>query len=135
MADRTLLIQYTVNQRKERPAGLRVWSDGVLQRPAEDNPPPTEAERLDVDREIRWTDIRTLTVDQVTAIQVAILSIGFFDLPARLLINYCKEDPGTAIWTAYVEGRCGRVVVFDPRPKRSPELDTFSAQLNEIIAR
>jgi hypothetical protein len=50
-----------------------------------------------------------------------------------MLINYCKEDPGTAIWTVNVDGQTARVVVFDPRPRRNEALDMLSKQINDII--
>ncbi len=134
MAERAVLLQYVTNQRTERPGGRRIWSDGLVQRCAEDNPLPGPTERLDLDRDLRWQDERRLTPDQVGAIRSAIHDIGFFDLPPRLLINYCKEDPGATIWTVNLDGRTGRVVAYDPRPKRSPELDRLTAILNDVLA-
>jgi hypothetical protein len=133
MSDRVVVLQKVVNQRTEPPAGLRIWSDGLAQRPAADNPLPAATERLDKDRDLRWEDDRQLSRSQVAAVQEAIRKVGFFDLPPVMLINYCKEDPGTAIWTANVDGQTARVVVFDPRPRRSAELDRLSVALDEIL--
>jgi hypothetical protein len=134
MAERTVLLQHVTNQRTERPGGLRIWSDGLVQRPAENNPPPGPTDRLDLDRELQWRDERTLTEEQTRAIREAIQDVGFFDLPPRMLINYCKEDPGTAIWTVNLDRRSGRIVVYDPRPRRSAELDRLSAVLARVLA-
>ncbi|HVO42774.1 MAG TPA: hypothetical protein VMT34_09130 [Aggregatilineales bacterium] len=134
MSEPTVLLQFVTYQRDLRPSGRRIWSDGRVQRAAEDNPLPGSGERLDLDREIAWADEQTLSAEQIAALRDAILAVRFFDLPVRMLINYCKEDPGTTIWTAMVDGRSGRVVVFDPRPRRSPELDTLLARLTEVLA-
>ena len=133
MSERVVLIQQVTNQRTHPPTGFRIWSDGLVQRAA-DNPPPTETERLDVDRELKWRDETQLNDTQLQAIREAIQQVSFFDLPPRLLINYCKEDPGAAIWTVNLDGQSARVVVFDPRPKRRVELDRLSAALAEIRA-
>ena len=133
MTERMVLIQCVTNQRTERPTGFRIWTDGLVQRSAPDNPLPGPTERLDVDRNLIWQDERHLDSEQVNAIRDAIYQVKFFELPPRLLINYCKEDPGTAIWTANVEGQTARVVVFDPRPRRSTALDTLSKQIGDII--
>jgi hypothetical protein len=133
MAERSILLQYIINQRTERPVGLRIWSDGELQRPAETNLPPDPTARLDNDRDLDWQTVSQLSVEQVEEIKQAVQQIGFFDLPPRLLINYCKEDPGTMIWTVNLDGQTHRVVVFDPRPKRSAQLDQLSATLKNIL--
>src|SRR5262245_540003 len=122
MAERTVLLQYVINQRNEAPRGLRIWSDGAVQRTADDNPPPTATEMLEKDRALNWVDSQALTGEQVETIRQAIRNSGIFDLPPRLLINYCKEDPGTAIWSVNVDGQTARVVVYDPRPRRSAEI-------------
>jgi hypothetical protein len=135
MSERFVLLQRITNQRGERPVGVRIWSDGVVQRAADDNPPPGPTERLDVDRDLKWQDERRLDPQQVETIRTAIQDSGFFDLPPRLLINYCKEDPGAAIWIVNLSGRMARVVVYDPRPRRSPELDQLSALLDSALSR
>ena len=132
MADRIVLIQCVITQRTERPTGFRIWTDGVVQRPA-DNVLPNATERLDLDRNLAWQDERQLSADQVNTIRDTIRQIKFLELPTRLLINYCKEDPGTAIWTVNVDGQVGRVVVFDPRPRRNEALDRLSKQISDII--
>ncbi len=53
MTERTILVQRVINQRTEQPDGLRIWSDGLFQRTAEDNPPPGSMDRLDKDRELK----------------------------------------------------------------------------------
>ncbi len=135
MADRVVILQKVFNQRVERPSGLRIWSDGLVQRPTADNPLPAATERLDKERDLQWQDDRQLTTSQVDAIRQAIRQTNFFDLPAVLLINYCKEDPGTAIWTVNLDGTTACVVVFDPRPRRNAELDRLSAALDEILGK
>jgi hypothetical protein len=135
MSERSVLLQRITNQRGERPDGLRIWSDGMVQRVSEDNPPPDATERLDVDRELKWQDERHLDPEQVDAIRAAIQDSGFFDLPPRLLINYCKDDPGAAIWTVNLNGRTAHVVLYDPRPRRSPVLDRLSANLDTLLTR
>lgn len=133
MTERMVLIQCVIAQRTECPTGFRIWTDGVVQHPTAHNPLPNPTERLDLDRPLDWEDECQLNMDQVNAIRDAIRQVKFFDLPPRLLINYCKEDPGTAIWTVNVDGQTGRVVVFDPRPRRSAELDTLSKHITDII--
>jgi|GEM_PF-6605875 hypothetical protein len=135
MSDRIIVLQKVISQRTQPPVGLRIWSDGLVQRPAADNPLPAATERLDKDRDLRWEDDRRLSRSQIEAVQEAIRQVGFFALPPVMLINYCKEDPGTAIWTANVDGQTARVVVFDPRPRRSAELDRLSAVLDEILGK
>lgn len=133
MSDRVVVLQKVVNQRTAPPSGLRIWSDGLVQRSAADNPLPTATERLDKDRDLKWQDDGHLASSQVEVVREAIRQVGFFDLPPVMLINYCKEDPGTAIWAVNVDGQTARVVVFDPRPRRSAELDRLSAALDEIL--
>ena len=62
---------------------------------------------------------------------VIIQESGFFELEARLLINYCKEDPGVGIWEIELNGQRHRVVVFDPRPRRSPVIDSLLKALDQ----
>ncbi|MCC7449977.1 MAG: hypothetical protein IT324_21345 [Anaerolineae bacterium] len=135
MTERMVLVQCVITQRTERPAGFRIWTDGLVQRPAPDNSLPNATERLDLDRSLAWQDERRLSAAQINTIRETIHQIQFFDLPPRLLINYCKEDPGTAIWTVNVDGQTGRVVVFDPRPRRSEALDMLSKHISDIIGR
>ncbi len=59
---------------------------------------------------------------------------GFFELQPVLLINYCKEDPGKAIWTVTPDGQTARVVVFDPRPRRSTAIDLLNQAIDRIFA-
>ncbi len=134
MAERIVVIQYVINQRNERPTGLRIWSDGLVQRCAADAPLPGATERLDRDRDLPWQDTGQLATTELEKVRNAVLQSGFFDLPSMLLINYCKEDPGTAIWTVTIEGRTARVVVFDPRPRRDPAIDHLIAVLDGIHA-
>ncbi len=133
MTDTDVLIQYVIVQRKERPMGKRVLQNGTIQRTSPDNALPDPDELLERDRVLNWQDAGHLAPDQLQAIKAAIVESGFFDLPARLLINYCKEDPGTAIWTANIDGRIGRVVLYDPRPRRSAELDKLLGLLTPIL--
>jgi hypothetical protein len=133
MPEQNILIQYVINQRNERPTGRRVWSDGQIQRCADDNSPPGMTDLLERDRELNWQDEKQIGAEQVDAIRTAIRESGFFDLPPRLLINYCKDDPGTAIWTVNLDGQTARVVVYDPRPRRSTEIDRLLAALNGVL--
>jgi hypothetical protein len=133
MTERTVLIQRIINQRTAQPDGLRIWSDGLLQRTAEDNPPPGSMDRLDKDRELKWRVIAQLSPEQVEEIRATIRSSGFFELQPVLLINYCKEDPGTAIWTVSLDGQTARVVVFDPRTRRSSAIDLLNQALDRIL--
>lgn len=134
MPERDILIQYVINQRGERPTGLRVWSDGQVQRCADDNTPPGMTDLLERDRELNWQDEKQIGTEQVEVLRAAIRDSGFFNLAPRLLINYCKEDPGTAIWTVNLDGQTARVVVYDPRPRRSAEIDKLLAALNAVVA-
>src|SRR5215813_5176685 len=109
MIERYVLLQRVINQRNMRPDGLRIWSDGQVQRSAEDNLPPDPTDRLDKDRDLKWVDTQQLTVYQVNAVRTAIRSSGFFELAPLLLINYCLDDPGTAIWTVNVGDETARV--------------------------
>ena len=128
-----IVLQYVIVQRDQRPSGRRVLADGKLQHVATENPLPTPTERLDLDRVLTWQDERVLAAESIQAIRQAVLDSGFFDLEPRLLINYCKEDPPAAIWTVNVEGRQARVVVFDPRPKRSAAIDKLNETLKAIL--
>ncbi len=134
MTDPQIVLQYVIMQRDQHPTGRRVLADGKVQRTTADNALPTPDDRLDLDRALTWEDEQLLPSEKLQAIRQAVLDSDFFDLPARLLINYCKEDPGTAIWTANVADRQARVVVFDPRPKRSAEIDRLLAALNSILS-
>jgi len=88
---------------------------------------------LERDRDLKWQAARTLSTEPVEAIKTAIRVSNFFALESRLLINYCKEDPNTMIWTVNLDGQSWRVVVFDPRPRRHPKLDALSKTLDEIL--
>jgi hypothetical protein len=127
-----VILQYIINQRGEVPTGQRLLDDGSVQRAAANNPQPTETERLDLDRELTWETTGQISTEQLSTISAAVAESGFFDLEPKLLINYCKEDPGTGIWTVNVGGRSHHVVVFDPRPRRSAVIDKLVALLKEI---
>jgi len=128
-----IVLQYIVNQRGSAPTGLRVAADGTVSRPAADSAPPGPTARLDVERpDVVWVDIGHIGVEGVESVREALRANRFFELPARLLINYCKEDPPAAIWTATLDGKTTRVTVFDPRPKRSAEIDGLLAALQRI---
>jgi len=133
MTDVTILVQYTVTQREERPSGFRIWSDGRVQRAAESNPLPTPTERLDVERQIEWADVRTLDAAQLEKARLALRTANFAEMPPKLLINYCKEDPGAGLWIVNVDGQSGRVVVYDPRPKRNAALDTLLSEISSYV--
>ena len=133
MPDRVVLIQYVTQQRTELPKGQRIWTDGLLQKVGRDNTLPGPTDPLERDRDLKWQDERQLTAEQVEAIKTAIGNSKFFELEPRLLINYCKEDPGTMIWAVNLDGQTWRVVVYDPRPRRSPDLDNLSKTLTEIL--
>jgi hypothetical protein len=132
MAQRIVLVQVVTIQRAEHPTGLRIWSDGTVQRGIGELPGPTEL--LEKDRALDWTDIHTLNDDQLDTVRSIIRQSGIFDLEPRLLINYCKEDPGVAIWTVSLDGQTARVVVYDPRPRRSPQLDRLMQVINGVLA-
>ena len=133
MSDRIIVLQRVIQHRSERPSGLRIWSDGLVERSSSENVPPGPDDRLDRDRELSWTDVQHLTDEQVAALKEVIRRANFFDLPPVLLINYCTEDPGTAIWTVTLDDSTWRVVVFDPRPRRSPALDILNNFLKELL--
>jgi hypothetical protein len=130
--DAPILLQYVITQRGERPSGQRVLQDGTLQAVAADNPPPSATEPLDRDRVLVWETRSHLSAEQVAAIKATILATDLFDLPPKLLINYCKEDPGTGVWSADVDGRKARVVVYDPKPKRSAAVDSLMVAFNAL---
>ena len=132
MTERTVLVQVVTVQRAERPTGLRIWLDGSVQRGSGTQPDATEL--LEKDRTLDWTDSGTLNDDQVNVVSAAIRQGGFFDLEPRLLINYCKEDPGVAIWTVNLDGQTKRVAIYDPRPRRSPILDALLQTINAVVA-
>jgi len=132
MPESDILIQYVTIERTQRPTGRRVLTDGTLQRTAADNPLPGPDDLLERERALNWMTERRLSSDSIQAIKKAINDSGAFDLPPRLLINYCKEDPGVAIWTISIDGRQTRIVVFDPKPKRSAELDGLLLAMNLI---
>ena len=132
MAERTVLVQVVTIQRADRPTGLRIWSDGTVQHGIGEKPGQTEL--LEKDRVLDWTDINILNGDQLATIGTEIAQSGIFGLEPRLLINYCKEDPGVAIWTVNLDGQTARVVIYDPRPRRSPELDRLWQAINGVIA-
>lgn len=136
MTERAIFIQYAIHQRNEHPTGIRIWSDGLVQRCSAANPLPLPTDNLERDRDLIWEDDqqkKALTADQLNTLADAVRQSSFFALPPRLLINYCKEDPGTMIWTITLDGQTGRVVVFDPRPKRSPELDILLKILTNLL--
>ncbi len=128
-----ILIQFVTVQRQQRPTGRRVLLDGLLQRTSDDNALPGPDDLLEKDRALNWQDERRLTAEQIQAIKDAVLNSGFFNLLPRLLINYCKEDPGAAIWTVNIDGQQARVVLYDPKPRRSPELDQLMQHLAPIL--
>jgi hypothetical protein len=130
---RSVLIQHVTHQRTERPTGQRVWSDGLVQRVANDNPLPSLTESLERDKDLNWEDEHQINETQVDAIRHTIRTSGFLELPPRLTINYCKEDPGTTIWTVNLDGQTVRVVVYDPRPKRNPAIDLLIQTLKETV--
>src|SRR5258708_29308615 len=105
MTDGTILVQWVNRQRTEPPTGLRIWWDGVVERCSSANPLPSATERLDKDTEFLWQIEKTLSADQVESIQTAIRHSGIFEMYPVLLINYCKEDPGSAIWIANLDGK------------------------------
>ena len=128
-----VILQYVINQRSAQPTGQRVLADGTVQRPASTNPLPTETERLDLDRDLTWETVGQISAEQVSAITSTVTDSGFFELEPKLLINYCKEDPGTGIWTVNVDGRSHHVVVFDPRPRRSAVIDKLMEVLKVTL--
>ena len=133
MSDRTILLQQVIYQRNNPPAGFRIWSDGTFERPAADNPLPDPTERLDRDRDLCWESAFHLSAGQLEALRETIRASGFLTLPSALLINYCKEDPPVAIWVASLDGQTVRVVLWDPRPRRSAEIDRLNTFVAEQI--
>lgn len=130
-----IIIQVVTHQRGEAPNGLRVLADGAVQQPppnAPENAAPAPTARLDHDRPLVWQTLKTLDADALNAVIMAVRAANFAALPTQMLINYCKEDPGTAIWQAAIDGETYRVVVWDPRPRRSAALDTLMAALAQI---
>src|SRR5260221_12433415 len=99
MGDPHILIQTVVIQRVEVPKGIRIWSNGMVERTAPDNALPGPTERLGRDRDLIWQAAGQLTADQIEKLRAVIIENGIFDLLPSLLINYCKDDPGVAIWT------------------------------------
>jgi hypothetical protein len=134
MSERTILLQQVIYQRTEPPKGFRIWSDGTVQRCAEDNALPGATERLDQDRAITWHDDGLLASEQLDEIRNTIRQCGFLKLPPALTINYCKDDPGAAIWTTTVDEQTIRVVLWDPKPRRSPEIDQLIEIVNTVLA-
>lgn len=133
MSERSVLLQQVIYQRTEPPKGFRIWSDGSVQRCAESNALPSPTERLDKDRTLIWEDDCLLATEQLEMLQTSIRDSGFLDLPPALLLNYCTEDPGTAIWQASIDGQSVHVVVWDPRPRRSSEIDKLIATVNSLL--
>ncbi len=133
MSEATLILQYTNTQREERPKGFRLWSDGRVQRASEANPLPSRTERIDVERQIEWTDARTLEASQLEQCLNAIRQANFSAMSPKMLINYCKEDPGAGLWIVNLDGQHWRVLVYDPRPKRSAELDALLATIEPLV--
>lgn len=128
-----VVLQYIVNQRGSAPTGLRITADGNVSRPAPDSAPPGPTARLDMERQdVVWVAVGQIGPEGVEALREALRANRFLELPARLLINYCKEDPPAALWTATLDGQTVRVTVFDPRPKRSTEIDGVLAALQRI---
>ena len=132
-ATQSVLIQYIIVQRDQVPTGWRILADGRYERTAADNALPTPTEPLDRDRALNWQPTGTITAEQIQVIEKTVRDSGFFNLQPRLLINYCKDDPGVAIWTVNVDGQQKRVVVYDPKPKRAAEIDKLKALLTELI--
>jgi hypothetical protein len=129
-----VLIQYLLQQRGERPTGFRIWPDGRVEHCAATNPVPTPTARLDHEPELIWQESGRLDTAQLGAVKEAIRQAKLEALPPRLLINYCKEDPGAALWTFNLDGQSGQITVYDPHPKRHPQLDTLLAQLQTMVA-
>lgn len=124
-----ILIQAVTIQRKNAPLGKRILQSGLIQYTTPDNPRPNDTESLEKDRTLNWTDGELLAAEALAQVKTAIQSSKIFDLPGRILINYCKEDPGTQIWYVEIDEQRTRVVLFDPKPKRSSELDQLIAHL------
>jgi len=128
-----ILIQYVIVQRDQVPTGQRILTDGHFERTTVGNDRPTPIEPLDRDRVLNWQSEGVITAAQMETIKAKIHESGFFNLQPKLLINYCKEDPGVGIWTVNVDGRQMRVVVYDPKPKRAIEIDILRTLLVEMI--
>lgn len=128
-----MLLQYVIIQRDQAPEGRRVWTDGHYERTSPGNALPTAVELLDKDRLLDWQPQGNLSPEQLERLQMAIRASGFFQLQPKLLINYCKEDPGVAIWTVALDGQEARVVLYDPRPRRSAQIDSLLGVLADLI--
>jgi len=128
-----ILLQYQVNERGQKPSGLRLYDDGRMQRPSPENSLPGATDRLDQPRSLIWVEDRTLNPAQINSVKESIRACGFFGLPAKLLINYCKEDPPAAIWSITLDDFSHQVVVYDPRPKRSKEIDLLLEALEALL--
>jgi hypothetical protein len=134
MTDRVVLLEEVTYQRTERPHGFRIWSDGTVERTSDANPLPTLTERLDVDRTVQWEADRTLSAEQLAALSETIRQSGIFDVEPKMLINYCKEDPPAAIWKINLDGQSHKILVYDPRPRRSAVLDAVLAAVKGVLA-
>jgi hypothetical protein len=128
-----ILLQYVTIERTIPAQGRRILQDGTLQTPSPENPLPGVSDLLEKDRPLTWVDLRQLSPEELDMIREAIRKSGIFGLPARILINYCKEDPGTQIWTIDLDGQNHRVVLYDPRPRRAAEIDALLAALAPIV--
>ncbi len=129
-----VLIQYVLQQRGERPVGFRIWPDGRTEQCAATNSTPDPSARLDREPELTWQPGGSLDRAQLEALRAAIREAKLSALPSKLLINYCKDDPGSAIWTFNLDGEAGQITVYDPHPKRYPQLDMLLAQLQAMVA-
>jgi hypothetical protein len=129
-----VLLQAVVHQRGMQPTGQRILTDGTLQVTTADNPMPGPDDLLEKDRSLSWETVRQLSNADVQALEAAIRQSGVLDLPPRILINYCKEDPGTQILTINLGDHKHRVVLYDPKPRRSVEIDALLRVLNAVIA-
>jgi hypothetical protein len=128
-----IIMQVVVNERGERPNGLRILADGAVQQPTPDTPPIAGGERLDREGKIAWHTLKIIDSAALDRVRDAVRAADFAALPPQMLINYCKEDPGTAIWHVHIDGAHWRVLVWDPRPRRSPALDRLMAALVQIV--
>lgn len=128
-----LLLQYVTIERTIPPQGRRILQDGTLQTPSPDNPLPGVSDLLEKDRPLQWVDVRKLSAEELEKVREAVRGSGIFDLPSRILINYCKEDPPTQIWTLDLDGQIHRVVLYDPKPRRAAEIDTLLAALAPLV--
>ena len=132
MSESSVLMQYVVFQRNQEPTGFRILPDGKVQR-CVNNGLPSATERLDMDKDLTWQDESNLSEIHLATVQDAIRASGIFEMEPRLLINYCKDDPGTGIWTVNLDDQSARVVVFDPRPKRNAALDVLLQTVNAVM--